>query len=217
MKAIIPFLIIFLIFSIQEAKTQTKPFEQEVNSLVEKYNKTTWQTGGAVFTGSSSIRMWSTLEKDFPKNAIINTGFGGSQTHELLEYLEELVINFSPSKVFIYEGDNDVNAGKSNNKILEEHHEIISKIKERLPETELYIISAKPSPSRWSLKDTYLQLNEEMRKFCSSQEQVTFIDVWTPMMDKTGNPNPKLFIEDNLHMNSKGYKIWKKAVKPHLK
>lgn len=217
MRAIIPFLLIFLIFSNQEAKTQTKSFEQEVKSLVEKYDKIGWQKGSAVFTGSSSIRMWNTLESDFPKNPIINTGFGGSQTHELLEYLDELVINFSPSKVFIYEGDNDVNAGKPNSQILEEHRQIISKIKERIPVAEVYIISAKPSPSRWSLKDAYMELNEEMRQFCTGQEQVTFIDVWSPMLDKSGNPNPKLFIEDNLHMNNKGYKIWKKAVKPYLK
>jgi lysophospholipase L1-like esterase len=36
------------------------------------------------------------------------------------------------------------------------------------------------------------------------------------MLDKSGQPNEKLFVEDQLHMNEKGYKIWKKRVKAFL-
>lgn len=214
--------LVFLFFIIQTGLafpvfSQSRPYEKEVRELSEKYRQLPWQKGGIVFTGSSSIRLWKTLEKDFPRNLIINTGFGGSQTHHLLEFIDDLVIQYSPSKVFIYEGDNDIHAGKSSRQIIEEHFEIISKVKESLPDTKFYIISAKPSPSRWALKGAYLQLKEEMKQFCASQDQVTFIDVWTPMLDRTGNPNPKLFVEDNLHMNEKGYKIWRKAIKPHMK
>lgn len=217
MRTILSLLLVIFLSSTQSLFSQTSPFEQEVQSLVEKYQNTSWEKGAAVFTGSSSIRMWKTLEKDFRKNAIINTGFGGSQTHDLLEHVDKLIIAFAPSKIFIYEGDNDVNAGKSTRQIIEEHFEIIEKVKEKLPEAEFYLISAKPSPSRWALKGEYQHLNDEMEKFCLNQSGVTYIDVWTPMLDKDGKPKEKLFIEDRLHMNKKGYKIWKKAVKPHMK
>lgn len=210
------FLIVLKIGLFSPLFAQSRPFENEVKELNEKYQYLPWQKEGVLFTGSSSIRMWKSLKKDFPKTPIINTGFGGSQTNDLLVFIDELVVQYAPSKVFIYEGDNDINAGKSSRQIIEEHYEIISKVKDRLPDTKFYIISAKPSPSRWALKGAYLQLKEEMKQFCASQDQVTFIDIWTPMLDKAGNPNPKLFVEDMLHMNDKGYKIWKKAIKPHL-
>jgi len=89
---------------------QEDKFASEVSALVEKYKTIPWKKGGSVFTGSSSIKFWKTLEKDFPKADIVNTGFIGSQTGDLLQYLEELVIHFEPQKIFIYVGENDINA-----------------------------------------------------------------------------------------------------------
>jgi hypothetical protein len=35
-----------------------------------------------LFVGSSSIRFWKSLPKDFPKYHVINRGFGGSQIED---------------------------------------------------------------------------------------------------------------------------------------
>jgi lysophospholipase L1-like esterase len=43
-----------------------------------------------------------------------------------------------------------------------------------------------------------------------------FIDVYHSMLDKNGTPLPDIFREDNLHMNAKGYEIWKKLITPYL-
>ncbi len=43
---------------------------------------------------------------------IINTGFGGSTAFGLNHYLEDLVLRYKPKQVFIYEGDNDIDAGR---------------------------------------------------------------------------------------------------------
>jgi lysophospholipase L1-like esterase len=37
------------------------------------------------------------------------------------------------------------------------------------------------------------------------------------MIDDEGKPIAELFGEDNLHMNKKGYTIWKRAIEPYLK
>jgi lysophospholipase L1-like esterase len=184
------------------------PFQKEVESIVEHHKDNSWQKGGTVFTGSSSIRMWRELDNFFPNTHIINTGFGGSQAHNLQMHLDDLVLDFEPSKVFIYEGDNDVNAGKSTEEIISIFKEITAEIFRNLPNSQLYLISAKPSPSRWNLKDHYLDFNQALEAFADSDPRLTYIDVWTPMLDKEGNPMADLFIEDNLHMNEKGYLIW---------
>jgi lysophospholipase L1-like esterase len=213
----VPLLIITLFYSLTNASiAQKKPFEDEVNSLVVKYNNTPWEKGGVVFTGSSSIKLWNTLEKDFPKANIINTGFGGSQTHELILYLDELVISFEPKKVFIYVGENDINSGKSVRQIINEYGVIMERVSASNPEVAFYFIGVKPSPSRWDKKAQMEALNNEIKVLSKSKHRVTYIDVWTKMLDKEGNPNENLFIADRLHMNGKGYKIWKKAVKPYL-
>ena len=48
---------------------------------------------------------------------------------------------------------------------------------------------------------------------CSTQ---AFIDVYHKMLKPDGTPLTDIFIEDNLHMNAKGYAIWKKEIEPYL-
>jgi lysophospholipase L1-like esterase len=59
-------------------------------------------------------------------------------------------------------------------------------------------------------------LNAELNTMALSKDNVHYIPVWDKMLDKNGTPNEKLFVEDRLHMNEKGYKIWKKSVKGFL-
>ena len=195
---------------------QSRDFQSEVDGLVKKYQNTEWKKGGIVFTGSSSIRLWKTLEQDFPESNIINTGFGGSQTHHLINHLDKLVLNFEPKKVFIYEGDNDIIAGKPIGQILEEFLEIMEKVTAVVPDAQFYFISAKPSPSRWGKKVQYELFNEQLKKLAMNHPNANYIDIWTPMLNKAGKPKVNLFIKDDLHMNAKGYVIWKKTVQPYV-
>lgn len=194
---------------------EAAPFSQEVKDIQTKYMDA--PKGGIVFTGSSSIRLWHSLQEDFPDKRLLNTGFGGSQTHQLLHYLDELVLNYAPAKVFIYEGDNDISAGKPLPKILEEFDELIYRLRSAVPTVEIFIISAKPSPSRWQLKADYEKLNASLKKLSKKNKNVTFVDIWTPMLTKEGKPDPSLFVEDDLHMNAQGYLIWKNAIAKVLK
>ena len=36
------------------------------------------------------------------------------------------------------------------------------------------------------------------------------------MLDEKGEPRPDIFIQDNLHLNKKGYDIWSEAVRSVL-
>lgn len=37
------------------------------------------------------------------------------------------------------------------------------------------------------------------------------------MLDAEGKPRKELFVQDMLHMNKDGYKIWQQALEPYLK
>ena len=170
-----------------------------------------------LFTGSSSIRMWTSIQSDFPKYNIINRGFGGSQTSDLLYYFDQLILPYNPKKIFIYEGDNDLSAGKSPAQILSTMDSLIALIHEKISRNvSVYVISPKPSTSRWHLKDKYIELNQRMGQLASSKKNVYFIDVWTPALDADGNVLKDIFLEDGLHMNEKGYAIWVSVFKKYL-
>ncbi|MFD2037241.1 GDSL-type esterase/lipase family protein [Belliella marina] len=207
--------IIFLSLGI-EVYAQKTPFQTEIEIILEKYPDNSFEKGGIVFTGSSSIRLWKSLDADFPEITIINTGFGGSQTHEVLEYMEETVLRYFPSKVFIYVGENDIQSGKPIENILNEYETLYDGILNQNPNAMIYMISAKPSPSRWEKSAKMILLNQKTKSLSDRLKNMTFISVWDEMLDTNGSPNEALFIQDRLHMNEKGYSIWADKIKQHL-
>ena len=173
--------------------------------------------GIILFTGSSSIRMWSSLQADFPNYNIVNRGFGGSQTSDLLYFFDQLILPYNPKKIFIYEGDNDLSLGKSPDQILSTMDSVITMIRQKVSKTvPIYVISPKPSISRWHLKDKYIEFNARMSELASTKKKVYFIDVWSPALDKDGTVIKDIFLEDGLHMNSKGYAIWANVLRKYL-
>lgn len=190
-------------------------FEKQVADIHEKYAGIS-QDDLILFTGSSSIRGWKDLQDYFPDHHLMNAGFGGSHASDLLHYLDELVIRYQPKKVFIYEGDNDITSGKSTEEIMNDTKEIVDKLKTSLPGVKIMLISAKPSISRWHLKDQYLDFNKHLRKYSRSTKNVKYVNIWDIMMGKDKTPRADIFLEDDLHMNKAGYDLWAKVVKKHL-
>lgn len=189
-------------------------FEQEVKKFkntAENYP----QANRIVFTGSSSIRLWVDFKDYFPNHNVINTGFGGSETSDLIYFKDLLIGQFKPKQVFIYEGDNDINSGKPGIEILSD---ITSLVKDLLDEgTEsVVLISPKPSIARWHLNEEYLKINTSLEALAMLSSKVHFVDVWKPMLNVDGSLKEDLFIEDGLHMNKKGYDIWIKEIEPLL-
>lgn len=191
-------------------------FQDEVDQITKKNTDSPRGNDLILFTGSSSIKGWKELSAYFPDHQVINTGFGGSQTSDLLHYVDELILDYQPKKAFIYEGDNDIASGKSTVEILENTHDLVEKIKSSLPETKIMLISAKPSISRWHLKDKYLDLNQHFEQYSQSHQNVEYVDVWTIMLDEEGKPKADIFLEDDLHMNKAGYDLWAEVVGKHM-
>ena len=195
---------------------KTPAFQNEVKAIQKKY-ESLWDSSKEtiVFTGSSSIRMWKNLESMFPNHQIINSGFGGSQSSDLFRYYNELILQYNPKKVFIYEGDNDIASKKRTKDIIDTTREIINKIRERNNATQVVIIAAKPSLARWKLKRKYMKLNRAFEKLCEEDTGLQFANVWDVMMDGK-QVRKDIFISDGLHMNSKGYDLWFSVIKPYM-
>ncbi|MEY8780746.1 GDSL-type esterase/lipase family protein [Allomuricauda sp. XS_ASV26] len=192
------------------------PFKNEVKSVQQK-NDSLWDSSKPtiIFTGSSSIRLWKDLQERFPEHQVLNTGFGGSQFSDLELYLDELILNYDPVKVFIYEGDNDIFERKSPRKVIKKAEGILRTLRQEKPNMEIVLISAKPSISRWKFRGKYRRLNRKLNKLAAENSGIDFVDVWHPMLDKK-KVKQDIFIEDGLHMNSKGYDIWYNAIKDYI-
>ena len=70
--------------------------------------------------------------------------------------------------------------------------------------------------AREYLKDEEIQYNQAISDMSKKDELVSYIDIWEAMLNEDGQPDSNLFVEDNLHINAEGYKIWTSIVRKEL-
>jgi lysophospholipase L1-like esterase len=173
--------------------------------------------GGIIFTGSSSIRMWTSLKEDFPGLPVRNRGFGGSMIPEVTAFLDRIIVPHKPRLVVLYCGTNDLNAGRSPTQVMQDFDALVKQLHDELPTTRLLYISIAPNPARWSQLDAQKAVNRAVQWRAETDPRITFIDVASHMLGPDGHPLPGIYIEDGLHMNEKGYAIWTEVVRPYLR
>jgi lysophospholipase L1-like esterase len=173
--------------------------------------------GAAVFVGSSSIRMWETLEADFPGRRVLNRGFGGSELGDVVQFADRIVLPYKPRVVILYAGDNDLAAGKTPAQVLRDFQSFVAIVHRKLPQTRIAFVAIKPSVARLNIMDEAREANQLIRDSMRGDDKLTYVDVFTPMLDASGQPRRELFLEDGLHMNATGYAIWRDLIAPLLK
>ena len=91
--------------------------------------------GGIVFVGSSSIRLWDDLEREFGADGIVKRGFGGSRLSDCARYVAQLVLPYKPRLVVVYAGDNDLAEGRDAARtVLASFTEFVDQVRAALPD-----------------------------------------------------------------------------------
>ena len=170
--------------------------------------------GGVLFVGSSSIRLWPALATDFPGVHVVQRGFGGSEISDVVHYAPRIVLPYKPRLIVFYAGDNDLNAGESPESVLRDYQSFVELVWQSLPETRIAFVSIKPSGSRWALVDKMRRTNEMIRAYTARDPRLSYVDVFTPMLAADGKPREELFVADRLHLNARGYALWRQVLLP---
>jgi lysophospholipase L1-like esterase len=171
--------------------------------------------GCIVFVGSSSIKRWTSLAADFPGLPVINRGFGGSQLADSANFADRIITPYHPREVVIYAGGNDINAGKDPELVFGDFVALVTRIRAGSPKAHICFISSAPNPARWAQVEKVKRLNQLAEAYCK-RHGLGFINVFPLMLGLDGQPKPEIFVADRLHMNAKGYAIWREAVLPYL-
>ena len=186
-------------------------WEKEIRAIEKRLDANPPKRGGVVFAGSSSIRLWD-VPKSFPDLPAANVGFGGAEIRDCTFFAERLLTRHEPSAVVFYAGDNDIANGRSAAQVADDFAAFTKVVHDRLPKCRVLFVAVKPSPKRWNLFAVQQKANELVRKECSADNRLAYVDVVTPMLGSDGKPTPDLFVQDQLHLSPKGYEIWAKVV-----
>ena len=174
--------------------------------------------GAIVITGSSSIRRWhGAMVEDLAPLTIIPSGFGGSTMKDALHFIDRIAVAYKPRAVVVYEGDHDTGRYLvSPETIVDQFTQIVAVIRAALPETRVYVLSIKPSVARRAVWDKAQQTNELLKEVVAGNELLTYINVATPLLGANDEVMTDIFIDDGLHLNEKGTRIWAATIKAAL-
>jgi lysophospholipase L1-like esterase len=216
MKLIKHFLFIICIFLSVHSFAQ--PFADEIQAFKNQDKLNPPPANAILFVGSSSFRKWTDVSSYFPGYTIINRGFGGSTFPDVIRYTNEIIVPYHPKQVVIYCGDNDLASSDTitADSVFERFRVLFELIRTGLPGENILYVSIKPSPSRLRLKEKMEKANLLIRTYLSIQSHAAFADVYHKMLNPDGSVMTNIFLEDNLHMNAKGYTIWQKEMVPYL-
>lgn len=189
-------------------------FESEIARFEASDRAAPPAPGGILFTGSSSVRLWKSLESDFPGLPVLNRGFGGSTMPEMNHYVPRIVLPYRPRTIVLYEGDNDIAAGRTPQQVADDYRSFLRLVRPALPSTRIVFIAIKPSPSRWAKIDQVREANRLVREIVATDSLQTFADVFTPTLGADGRPRAELFVGDSLHMTPAGYAVWRGVLAP---
>jgi lysophospholipase L1-like esterase len=200
------------------AQPVTRPFEKEVAAFARQDSFHPPPDKPILLIGSSSFTKWTDVQQYFPGYDILNRGFGGSSLEDVIYYAPQVLFAYIPRQIIVYCGENDLaaSAQPSTKLVLQRFKQLYRLIRNQWPSVPIVYISIKPSPARWQLESSFVEANERIKGYIQKQKHIRFLDVHTAMLTTEGETRPELYIGDRLHMNAKGYEIWKNKLFPLL-
>jgi len=191
-------------------------YEDEIKRLENERSALTNQPE-TLFYGSSSVRLWNNLVNDFKSLNPVNLGFGGSTLAACTWFFDRVMVGYQPKRLIFYAGDNDLGDGRHPEEVFIFFQELTARVSKRFGSIPCYFISLKPSINRWNLAGQFKYTNELIAaEIKSNHPGWHWIDIYNAMLSSDGKPNPAYYLPDGLHLNEKGYEVWKIAVKNEL-
>ncbi len=189
--------------------------EQEIAALGRRYAEQ--PTGSVVFYGSSSIRLWPGLGREFPGVVIENWGFGGSTLRECAHYFARAIVPRRPRGFVFFAGENDLALGSAPDAVWETLCDLLDARDVLLPGTPFAFGALKPSPARAALCAAIEQTNDWCARELAARPACEWLDFFTPMLDAaTGWGRPDLFMADQMHLSRAGYEVWNGVLRREL-
>jgi lysophospholipase L1-like esterase len=170
----------------------------------------------ALFVGSSSIRLWDTLEEDMAPLPIIKRGFGGSRLFDSVYWADRLVLAHDPAVIVMFSGTNDLKGDepKSAERVCMLFEQFVARIRDGECDAPIVYIAISPSRKRIEHFDLVLETNRQIASYCDTDESLYFVDTATALLNDWGQPDMQWFDEDELHLNARGYALWTACIKP---
>lgn len=190
-------------------------YEKELQTL-DKRAESEPSECDVLFFGSSSIRMWNTLAEDMAPLKVINRGYGGATLRDIFYNYERVFAHYQPKAIVLF-CDNDI-SGDPNHDVtiadnIDLYRMIFTRLSKEYPDAPRYFLSIKYTEARKGIRHKQQMLNEMMQEIAERTGLFTYVDVNSLLLNEDGNPDPKYFLGDRLHITREAYALWAEELK----
>jgi hypothetical protein len=222
MRSILVFITLLIISCSPVRKYESLPevlaWENDIRKFEQLDKNESYPGNSILFMGSSSIRLWSTLERDMAPYPVIQRGFGGSKLSDFVVYTSRIV-NPHPCDAIVIFIANDITGGdkdKSPEEVAGLFSYVLKTIRKTHPETPVFWIAVTPCSSRWQVWPQIKEAGSLIENICKKQENTYYIKTDFAFLNDSGTPKDELFVSDKLHLNEKGYALWTEIIKKEI-
>ncbi|MDC1217351.1 GDSL-type esterase/lipase family protein [Flavobacteriaceae bacterium] len=190
----------------------------EIEAFERLDKSVTYAEDAILFIGSSSIRLWKTLEEDMKPYPVIQRGYGGAHFRDMVYFTDRILTEHSLSMVVCFVA-NDISGSPKDGtpeEILKLFKYFVKQVRAKHPSIPIMQIAVTPTQSRWKLWPEINTVNRLMKAYCDKTKNLYFIDTIPEFLDENGQPKPQWFAGDQLHLNEKGYQVWNKIIKREI-
>lgn len=195
-----------------------QPYQTEINRWNAQDAIDPMPSNGLVFVGSSSIRRWEQLTRDFADYNVIQRGIGGALFDDVNYQVNDLVLKYNPRGVVVWVGTNDLASGSDGNEVTADYQAFVNAVHTAQPNVEIFYLGIMPTPGRQGNKPQEDVANANIASIASGDPKQHYIDL--PAAFATLNPYAGVDFQnkfvDSIHLNRDGYDFWTTNIRPQI-
>ncbi len=178
-------------------------------------------SGAILFLGSSSIRRWEDLCRDFADYKVIQRGIGGAVMADMIYHANEIVLPYNPRAIVMWAGTNDINAGATGQSVLNGFQTFVNTVHTAQPTVDIFFIGITKNPANSGNAPQTIQrlaANSLISSHIASSgnPRLHYIDL-PASFENLDSTQMSAFYVDSLHMNRHGYStIWSPVIRSAL-
>ena len=171
-----------------------------------------------LFVGSSSIRRWETMGRDMSPYRTIRRGYGGAKFTDLGVFADRIIQPHAYRAMVVFIGNGVT--GKDNDhtpdqiEALARH--IVSVSHQHQSGAPVLLMEITPCRKRFDAWGKIRAVNARLREIALSTPDTYFVPTAGHYLRPDGTPREELFVDDQLHLNEDGYKLWSQLIHRRL-
>lgn len=184
----------------------------------------------ALFIGDSLTQGF----EEYPKSGFQNSTFAAykgasprtfidgtvkDKTGEMIKPMDK-ILSANAQKIYLLLGTNSLE-NSTDDAFLKYYHDFLTLLLPQLPKNVVFYIQSIPPVSTQKAQSgekfalSRIQNLNEMLSKMAQEHGVYYLDIYSALADETGALNPEWAAGDGLHMNEKGYAVWREYLITH--